>query len=102
MQTPGGKPGHAGEARIDGVPGMAAPIVIDFLSDTAGSVCPALAPPTGSALDRLTAGAAATGPDDDGGCHAHRQRHADGPAARQRSGAHRLWRACKPWTKTHR
>ncbi|KDP83221.1 PrpF protein [Cupriavidus sp. SK-3] len=59
MQTPGGKPRYAGEARIDGVPGMAAPIVIDFL-DTAGSVCPALLP-TGSALDRLTAGVAATG-----------------------------------------
>ncbi|MFJ1254488.1 4-oxalomesaconate tautomerase [Cupriavidus sp. CuC1] len=59
MQTPGGKPHYAGDARIDGVPGTAAPIVIDFL-DTAGSVCPALLP-SGNALDRLTVSDAATG-----------------------------------------
>lgn len=52
MQTPGGRPHYAGRARIDGVPGTAAPIVIDFL-DTAGSVCPALLP-TGHARDMLT------------------------------------------------
>jgi 4-oxalomesaconate tautomerase len=59
MQTPGGRLRYAGDARIDGVPGTAAPIVIDFL-DTAGSVCAAMLP-TGNPSDRLTAGDAATG-----------------------------------------
>ena len=40
---------YAGDARIDGVPGTAAPIAIDFL-DAAGSVCGALLP-TGNAVD---------------------------------------------------
>lgn len=52
MQTPQGKPRFGGDARIDGVPGTAAPIVIDFL-DTAGSVCRAMLP-TGNAIDTLT------------------------------------------------
>jgi 4-oxalomesaconate tautomerase len=51
VQTPGGKLTYAGDARIDGVPGTAAPITINFL-DTAGSVCPSLLP-TGRVLDRI-------------------------------------------------
>ncbi len=42
---------YAGDARIDGVPGTAAPITIDFL-DTAGSVCGSLLP-TGRTLDEV-------------------------------------------------
>lgn len=49
IQTPGGAPRYDGEARIDGVPGTAAPIPIDFL-DVAGSSCGALLP-TGNAVD---------------------------------------------------
>lgn len=52
MQTPNGVPRFGGDARIDGVPGTAAPIVIDFL-DTAGSVCHAMLP-TGNTTDALT------------------------------------------------
>jgi 4-oxalomesaconate tautomerase len=52
MQTPGRVPRFSGDARIDGVPGTAAPIVIDFL-DTAGSVCRAMLP-TDNAIDVLT------------------------------------------------
>jgi 2-methylaconitate cis-trans-isomerase PrpF len=59
VPTPGGKPRYAGDARIDGVPGTAAPIVIDFL-DTAGSVCSALLP-TGRAIDTLSIDDPATG-----------------------------------------
>jgi 4-oxalomesaconate tautomerase len=51
VQTPGGRLRYTGDARIDGVPGAAAPITIDFL-DTAGSVCPSLLP-TGRVLDRI-------------------------------------------------
>jgi 4-oxalomesaconate tautomerase len=51
IQTPGGKVRYDGEARIDGVPGTAAPIPIDFL-DVAGSSCGALLP-TGSARDTV-------------------------------------------------
>jgi len=51
VQTPDGRLRYTGDARIDGVPGTAAPITIDFL-DTAGSVCPALLP-SGRALDRI-------------------------------------------------
>ena len=51
IQTPGGRVDYAGAARIDGVPGTAAPIAIDFL-DAAGSVCGALLP-TGNAMDRV-------------------------------------------------
>jgi 4-oxalomesaconate tautomerase len=49
VQTPGGRPEYAGEARIDGVPGTAAPIPLSF-SDTAGSTCGSLLP-TGRAAD---------------------------------------------------
>ncbi|WP_337187213.1 4-oxalomesaconate tautomerase [Phenylobacterium sp.] len=49
IQTPGGRVRYDGAARIDGVPGTAAPVPIDFL-DVAGSTCGALLP-TGSARD---------------------------------------------------
>ncbi|MFJ9451955.1 4-oxalomesaconate tautomerase [Herbaspirillum sp. NPDC101397] len=51
VQTPGGRLHYSGDARIDGVPGTAAPVKINFL-DTAGSVCPAMLP-TGKVLDRI-------------------------------------------------
>ena len=51
LPTPGGRLQYLGEARIDGVPGSAAPISINFL-DTAGSVCPGLLP-SGRVLDRV-------------------------------------------------
>src|SRR5690606_4705931 len=51
VQTPGGRVRYDGDARIDGVPGTAAPITIDFL-DTAGSVCSGLLP-TGRVRDRI-------------------------------------------------
>ena len=49
VRTPGGRVDYAGDARIDGVPGSAAPITINFL-DTAGSVCSGLLP-TGNVRD---------------------------------------------------
>ena len=49
VQTPGGQMRYDGEARIDGVPGSASPITINFL-DTAGSVCSGLLP-TGKVKD---------------------------------------------------
>lgn len=49
VPTPGGQVEYAGDARIDGVPGCAAPITINFL-DTAGSVCSGLLP-TGRVKD---------------------------------------------------
>lgn len=49
IQTPGGRVRYDGDARIDGVPGAAAPVSIDFL-DVAGSSCGALLP-TGAARD---------------------------------------------------
>lgn len=49
VQTPNGGVRYEGDARIDGVPGTAAPIPIDFL-DVAGSSCGALLP-TGKARD---------------------------------------------------
>ena len=49
IQTPGGVVRYDGDARIDGVPGTAAPIPTDFL-DVAGSNCGALLP-TGHAKD---------------------------------------------------
>ena len=49
VQTPGGVPTYEGDARIDGVPGSAAPIPLEF-RDTAGSSCGALLP-TGNAVD---------------------------------------------------
>ncbi|MFZ2989292.1 4-oxalomesaconate tautomerase [Ideonella sp.] len=51
VQTPGGQIEYAGDARIDGAPGSAAPITINFL-DTAGSVCAGLLP-TGQLRDRV-------------------------------------------------
>ena len=64
VQTPGGVPTYAGDARIDGVPGTAAPIPLEF-RDTAGSSCGALLP-TGNAVDEI----------DGVALHADRQRHA--------------------------
>jgi 4-oxalomesaconate tautomerase len=49
IETPGGRVSYEGNARIDGVPGAASPIGINFL-DCAGSVCGMLLP-TGSAVD---------------------------------------------------
>ena len=49
IETPGGQVNYSGSARIDGVPGTAAPIPIDFL-DVAGSVCGSLLP-TGNIVD---------------------------------------------------
>jgi 4-oxalomesaconate tautomerase len=51
VQTPNRRLRYTGDARIDGVPGTAAPISIEFL-DTAGSVCPSLLP-SGRVLDRV-------------------------------------------------
>ncbi|OON80105.1 4-oxalomesaconate tautomerase [Streptomyces tsukubensis] len=55
VRTPREGSGHyveyAGDTRIDGVPGTAAPVLIDFL-DTAGSVCASLLP-TGQVRDRV-------------------------------------------------
>jgi len=51
VPTPGGAVEYEGEARIDGVPGSAAAIPIDFL-DVAGSSCGKLFP-TGSSRDRI-------------------------------------------------
>ncbi|WP_104090220.1 4-oxalomesaconate tautomerase [Arthrobacter sp. GMC3] len=47
--TPGGLVEYAGDARIDGVPGTHAPIIINF-EDVAGSSCGALLP-TGNVVD---------------------------------------------------
>jgi 4-oxalomesaconate tautomerase len=51
VQTPGGVPTYAGDARLDGVPGTHAPIPLEF-RDTAGSSCGALLP-TGNAVDTV-------------------------------------------------
>jgi len=51
IETPGGVVRYDGDTAIAGVPGTAAPILIDFL-DTAGSVCESLLP-TGHARDRV-------------------------------------------------
>ncbi|MDE2339727.1 MAG: 4-oxalomesaconate tautomerase, partial [Alphaproteobacteria bacterium] len=51
VQTPGGVVTYAGDARIDGVPGTAAPIPLEF-RDTAGSSCGALLP-TGNGVDMV-------------------------------------------------
>lgn len=51
VSTPGGQVSYEGEARIDGVPGTAAPVMIDF-ADVAGSNCGALLP-TGSPINRI-------------------------------------------------
>jgi 4-oxalomesaconate tautomerase len=49
VATPGGQVCYAGAARIDGVPGSAAAVALQF-RDTAGSSCGALLP-TGNAVD---------------------------------------------------
>ncbi len=51
VRTPDGHVTYAGDARIDGVPGTAAPIPIVF-KDTAGSSCGALLP-TGNEVDTI-------------------------------------------------
>jgi 4-oxalomesaconate tautomerase len=51
VRTPGGAVTYEGEARIDGVPGSAAPVPLEF-RDTAGSSCGALLP-TGNAADAI-------------------------------------------------
>ena len=51
VRTPGGQVTYEGEAAIDGVPGTAAPIMIDF-ADVAGSNCGALLP-SGNAVDEI-------------------------------------------------
>jgi 4-oxalomesaconate tautomerase len=57
VSTPGGRVQYAGEEHIDGVPGTAAPVTINFL-DAEGSMCGSLLP-TGKVCDRV-AGVAAT------------------------------------------
>ena len=49
IQTPGGKVNYAGDAKVDGVPGTAAPIICNYLG-TAGSNCGTLLP-TGNVKD---------------------------------------------------
>jgi len=51
IQTPGGEVNYAGDARVDGVPGTSAPVVLNFL-ETAGSMCGALLP-TGNTVDEI-------------------------------------------------
>lgn len=51
VPTPGGAVDYDGETAIDGVPGTAGAIVLDF-EQTAGSSCGALLP-TGNAIDRV-------------------------------------------------
>lgn len=49
VQTPQGEVGYQGEASIDGVPGTAAPVIVEF-DDIAGASCGALLP-TGNVRD---------------------------------------------------
>jgi len=49
IQTPDGRVCYSGDAQIDGVPGKAAPVLLEF-KDTAGSTCGELLP-TGNAVD---------------------------------------------------
>ncbi|KRG38568.1 4-oxalomesaconate tautomerase [Stenotrophomonas panacihumi] len=51
VETPGGRVRYDGDARIDGVPGSAAPVPLAF-ADIAGSSCGALLP-TGQARDTI-------------------------------------------------
>ncbi|ELI1840277.1 4-oxalomesaconate tautomerase [Vibrio fluvialis] len=51
IPTPQGQVSYRGDARIDGVPGMASPVEIEF-QDTAGSSCGALLP-TGNPVDEI-------------------------------------------------
>ncbi|HBK90719.1 MAG TPA: 4-oxalomesaconate tautomerase [Parvularcula sp.] len=50
--TPGGRAAYEGDASIDGVPGTAAPITLEFL-DVAGSNCGALLP-TGAVINTVS------------------------------------------------
>ncbi len=51
VQTPDGRVEYGGAARIDGVPGNAAPVLLEFL-DIAGSSCGQLLP-TGNLIDHI-------------------------------------------------
>jgi len=51
IETPDGRVIYSGDASIDGVPGMAAPVLEDF-PEAAGSTCGALLP-TGNSVDRI-------------------------------------------------
>ncbi len=51
VETPKGEVSYSGEAKIDGVPGTASPISIEF-SDIAGSSCGALLP-SGNVVDEI-------------------------------------------------
>jgi 4-oxalomesaconate tautomerase len=51
VATPGGQVEYSGDACIDGVPGTAAPVMLEFL-DIAGSSCGALLP-TGNVCDQV-------------------------------------------------
>jgi len=51
VQTPGGRVSYTGDARIDGVPGTAAPIVLNFM-DVVGSVAGKMLP-TGNERDTI-------------------------------------------------
>jgi|TARA_B100000315_G_scaffold258971_2_gene313038 4-oxalomesaconate tautomerase len=51
VPTPDGEVSYSGDAKIDGVPGTAAPVPLNFL-DTAGSLCGALLP-TGNVVDEV-------------------------------------------------
>lgn len=51
VRTPGGYVEYAGDTRIDGVPGTAAPVICNYL-DTAGSACGSLLP-TGNLIDTI-------------------------------------------------
>jgi 4-oxalomesaconate tautomerase len=84
VETSGGVVNYEGTARIDGAPGMSAPITINFL-DTAGSVCAAdrsCARPHRGCQRRLRAFR--------NRCHLYRQWYAPGDLSRRRLGPHRL------------
>lgn len=51
VQTPKGTVSYVGDAKIDGVPGTAAPVPLEF-RDTAGSMCGDLLP-TGNLVDKI-------------------------------------------------
>jgi 4-oxalomesaconate tautomerase len=51
IETPNGRIEYAGNAKVDGVPGTAAPIICNYL-DTVGSTCGTLLP-TGSLIDKI-------------------------------------------------
>ena len=51
VSTPDGEVSYEGDAEIDGVPGTAAPVPLNFI-DTAGSLCGALLP-TGNVADEI-------------------------------------------------